>query len=502
MNRIHEGLEATAEQYPDTAAILTPDGEQVTYAQLKLIVDEAAATLRAKNVRGGDRVIVVGENSVAMIAFILACSPLDAWAVPTNARMAAGEIDRVVAHAEPRVIVTTDDASDSAAAHGERLGASAVEGAFGKISISSARECSSEPVETAPEDQVAVVMYTTGTTGDPKGVMLTHNNLLFAGTQSANLRGLTHGDRVYAVLPLSHIFGLASALTASLLAGATLLLETRFAPDKLYAALKDGVTVLPAVPQMHALLMQHVLEQGLEKLDAPSLRYVSSGAAPLDPDWKRRAEAFYGVALQNGYGMTETTAGISTTRVTIGDPDISTGKPIPGTEVILVPPPGQDELKDGVGEILVRGPHVMKGYYKNPQETDRTLRSDGFVHTGDLGRFDETGHLSVVGRCKELIIRGGFNIYPPEVEAAINDHPTVIQSAVIGRSVAGNEEVLAFVQVPSKDATSEADLKEHLKDRLAPYKHPSRIVLTKSLPAAATGKILKHKLVETFQDEL
>ncbi len=279
-------------------------------------------------------------------------------------------------------------------------------GSFGSVSITEARPCAVEPVSQAAADQVAVLMYTTGTTGDPKGVMITHANLLFAANASARVRLLNVDDLVYCALPFSHIFGLASAMMASLSVGADLQLQTRFTAENLYEALKNGVTVLPAVPQMHALLMQFVRDKGLDKLNAPQLRYVSSGAAPLDPDWKRRAEAFYGVAVQNGYGMTETTAGISTTSFELGNPNISTGKPLAGTEAKVAPAPNQDELQEGVGEILVRGPHVMKGYYKNRAETDKALEADGFLHTGDLGRFDEDGNLEVVGRCKELIISG------------------------------------------------------------------------------------------------
>lgn len=503
MKRIHEILRKTAEKHPDTIAIIEADNHTLSYGDLVHAVDEAAGLLRERGVRGGDRVMIIGENSLAMIAFLFAAGKIDAWAIPSNARMAPIELDRVVAHAEPRVIVATSDVSQAAAGHGERFGAEPASGLYGTVTITPPRDCVAEAVFESAEDQVAALMYTTGTTGAPKGVMLTHGNLLFAGNASATVRELRHGDRVYAVLPFSHIFGLASALTASLMVGATLQLQTRFVPAKLYEALISGVTVLPAVPQMHALLMQHVREQGLGELDAPQLRYVSSGAAPLDPDWKRRAEAFYGVALQNGYGMTESAAGISTTKLAIGDPDISAGKPLDGTQVKLVPGPGQSELQDGVGEILTRGPHIMKGYYKNLGETAKVLETDGYLHTGDLGCFDDRGNLSVVGRCKELIIRGGFNVYPPEVEAALNDHPAVVQAAVIGRKLAGgNEEVLAFVQVADPDATTEDELKAHLKDRLAPYKHPARIILTDVLPAASTGKILKHKLVDAYQKDL
>lgn len=503
MKRIHEILETTAAAHPDSPALVDHEGRTLTYSGLETAVDEATRLLRQTGVRGGDRVMIIGENCIPMVAFLFAASRCDAWAVPVNARMAPGELDRIRAHADPRVSVVTTSVSENAASHAARLGSNTVSGEFGTVGITGARDCTPEPVHEAARDQVAVLMYTTGTTGDPKGVMLTHGNLIFAGRTSANVRNLRFGDLIYGALPISHIFGLASALTACLTIGATLKLQPRFTPQNLYEALMDGVSVLPAVPQMHALLMQYVRENDLGSLNAPALRYVSSGAAPLDPDWKRRAEAFYGVAMQNGYGMTESTAGISTTKVTIGDPDISVGQALPETEVTLVPAPGQDALQDGVGEILTRGPHVMKGYYKNPAETAKVLRDDGFLHTGDLGRFDERGNLSVVGRCKELIIRGGFNIYPPEVEAALNDHPAVVQAAVIGRKLAGgNEEVLAFVQVANPDATTEADLKAHLKDRLAPYKHPSRIVLTEALPAASTGKILKHQLTDVFKAEL
>ena len=258
--------------------------------------------------------------------------------------------------------------------------------------------------------------------------------------------------------------------------------------------------MLPAVPQMHALLMQYTRDQGMTRLEGSRLHYVSSGGAPLDPAWKCKAEAFYGMALQNGYGMTESTAGICGTRNPIGTPDVSVGPALPGVEV-RIDPDTQDE--HGVGEVLTRGPHVMKGYFRNPDETARAIRPDGFLRTGDLGRFDAEGNLHIVGRSKELIIRSGFNVYPPEVEAALNDHPLVVQSAVVGRRVAGgNEEVLAFVQCADPAKVDEATLKEFVAGRLSSYKRPSRILIVDQLPAAATGKVLKHRLLGAFADRL
>jgi long-chain acyl-CoA synthetase len=247
--------------------------------------------------------------------------------------------------------------------------------------------------------------------------------------------------------------------------------------------------------------MQYTSEQGIESIAGGPLRFVSSGAAPLDPVWKRKAEAFYGIALQNGYGMTETSAGVTTTKSAFGDPDISVGPALAGIEIAI------DETAEGggngIGEVLTRGPHIMLGYFRNQEATDAVLDKDGWMHTGDLGRIDDKNLLHILGRSKELIIRGGFNVYPPEVEAAFNDHPDVIQTAVIGRSTdTGDEEVLAFVQLAQLDALTSDELRAFVEPRLSPYKRPSQIILTLSLPAAPTGKLLKHKLIETFADQL
>jgi len=344
----------------------------------------------------------------------------------------------------------------------------------------------------------AVILYTTGTTGTPKGVMLTHGNLIFGGESSARLRGMQADDVIWGVLPLTHVFGLTSMLAAGLATGAHIRLEPRFSAAQTLAALQSDVTVLPAVPQMHAAIMAEARGQGLDRLARP-LRYVSSGAAPLDPDWKRRAEAFYGIALQNGYGMTETTAGVTVTNNAIGDPDPSAGHPLPGVDIALDETVGREP---GTGEVLTRGPHIMRGYFRNDAATAQVLR-DGWMRTGDLGRIDAQGRLHIVGRCKELIIRGGFNVYPPEVEAALNDHPAVLQTAVIGCPRAGgDEDILAFCQLVAPDAVTAQALAQHAAERLSAYKRPTRIILTGPLPAAATGKVLKHRLTQHFADLL
>ena len=323
MARVETFLTDQARTRPDAPALTDSLGTAWSYADLDAASDAFAAQLQTAGVQANDRVLMLSENCASAVAVLFACWKLDAVVIPVNARQTAGEITRILNHAAPAAVVMTCAASKAAAAHAERLDATEVSGAFGSLHIAT-------PLPSAPDSDlhdVAVLLYTTGTTGDPKGVMLTHDNLRFGGAASANLRDMRQDDLIYGVLPITHVFGLASVVTASCYIGATVRMEARFTAAKLFEALQDGVTLLSAVPQMHARLMQYTKEQGLVTLGSEQLRYVSSGAAPLDPAWKRKAEAFYGVALQNGYGMTESTAGICATRNEIGNPDISVGPP-------------------------------------------------------------------------------------------------------------------------------------------------------------------------------
>ncbi|MEL6618449.1 MAG: class I adenylate-forming enzyme family protein [Pseudomonadota bacterium] len=495
MPRVEDLLAAQVASRPDARALQDAAGCDWTYADLDAAARDLAAVLKGQGVSPGDRVLIVSENCAAKVAALFATWMLGAVAVPVNARQTAPEIDRVLDHADPRAVLLTDHISDHAAAHATRLGAAHVMGKWGTLAMRVRPDPS--PFD---DPEVAVLLYTTGTTGTPKGVMLTHDNVRFGGKTSAALRGMTTEDLIYGVLPTTHVFGLCSVVVAAIHAGAPVRLIPRFVVAEVFDALRDGITLFSAVPQMHALLMAHARALGQARLGSETLRYVSSGAAPLDPTWKREAEAFYGVAIQNGYGMTETTAGTAATRNKLGDPDTSVGPALPEIEIAV--DEGVAGGGNGMGEVLTRGPHVMKGYFRLPEETAKVLDGDGWMHTGDLGRIDAEGRLHILGRSKELIIHGGFNVYPPEVEAALNDHPQVVQAAVVGRRVAGDEDVLAFVQVPEGSDLTEDDLRAFVAARLAGYKRPAHYVLATSLPAAPTGKILKHKLIETFADRL
>ncbi|MEM7257064.1 MAG: AMP-binding protein [Pseudomonadota bacterium] len=487
--KLNDILSKQAAAQPDSIAISDTTGLVWSFAALNNAAKALAVELQQAGVQPGDRVMVLVENCAPAIAAVFACGHIGAAVIPINARQTMAEINRVIDHATPAAILAATSVSADAQSHAAQLGSQTISGIFGTLELT-LRESTPDPTM----HDVAVVLYTTGTTGIPKGVMLTHSNVIFGGTVSANIRGITRHDLVYGVLPISHVFGLTSVLVACVLSGAHIQLVPRFDPARLYHALNSGITVLAAVPQMLAKLMHYTETQGHTTLPSSSLRFVSAGAAPLDLDWKRRTEAFFALPVQNGYGMTETSAGICVTTHRESNSDISVGQPLPGVEVIL------DTTVTGsdgeTGEIIVRGGNVMKGYYRHPEATAEVLSPDGWLRTGDLGLFDSQQNLHIKGRSKELIIHGGFNIYPPEVEAALNDHPGVIQSAVIGKSENGDELVCAFVEVAADNPPDTNELHAYIAQRLAPYKRPSLMVLTERLPATVTGKILKHRLLD------
>jgi long-chain acyl-CoA synthetase len=249
------------------------------------------------------------------------------------------------------------------------------------------------------------------------------------------------------------------------------------------------------VPAMFARLLELL---GPDPGRLPSnLRFAYAGGSPLDPSLKRRVEDLLGIPLHNGYGLTEAAPTVSQTRLDAPRADTSVGLPIPGVDVRIVDRSGHDVAAVAPGALLVRGPNVMQGYYKDRAATDACLDADGWLDTGDLARRGADGALFIVGRSKDLIIRSGFNVYPLEVETVLNAHPGVTQSAVVGRDGAdGNEEVVAFVQPAPGSGMHEDALRDWAAARLAPYKRPSRIVFMAALPAAATGKVLRHKLKE------
>ncbi|GHE22789.1 class I adenylate-forming enzyme family protein [Halomonas urumqiensis] len=491
-----------ARRIPDEPALV--DGDiRWSYAELAREIGEACQWLVSLGIRPGDRVMMVGENSRALVAVLLAASELDAWVAIVNSRLSVKEIDLIRDHCLPRRVLYTSEASPDADEHGRRHGAeSLVHPSLGALRVGALASSDPEPVSASGDEQVAAMIYTSGTTGTPKGVMLTHRGILYIASISGGMRHLGEGQRVYGVLPMSHVFGLSSVCMGSLYNGACLYTVPRFDAAMMLATLeRERITVLQGVPAMYSRTLEFLRQRG-QPLEAPALIYMSAGGSPMDADIKGRAEAVFGLTLHNGYGLTEASPTISQTRIDDRHASNTAGRVLPLLEYRLAPlDTGGDatEGEDEVGELWVRGPNVMKGYFRQPDATRAILTDDGWLNTGDIARFDEADQLYIVGRSKELIIRSGFNIYPPDVEAVINEHPDVTLSAVVGRQVSGNEEVVAFVQCEPGSNLDETTLHAFIAERLAPYKRPSQIVLMESLPATASGKILKGRLRDMAQ---
>ena len=358
-------------------------------------------------------------------------------------------------------------------------------------------ECRPEPLSEDPSVQVAALLYTSGTTGDPKGVMLTHRNLLYIARLSSALRMLVPGDRIYGALPMSHVYGLASVCLGTLFAGACVHLEPWYTPlELLHVLAHDGITILQGVPAMYAMLLDYTRRSGAP-IDAPALRFCYAGGSPLSPALKADVERAFGVPLHNGYGLTEASPTIAHTRLDAPRDDCSVGMLLPGLEMRiadLADPRHGDAPEGEVGELWVRGPNVMRGYYRDPALTARTIDPEGWLNTGDIARRDPDGALFIVGRTKDLIIRSGFNVYPVEVESVLNAHPAVLQSAVVGRAVDGNEAVVAFVELSPGATATQEQIGRFAAERLAPYKRPAEIVILPALPKTPAGKILKQRL--------
>lgn len=499
--RISHLIRPWVAQAPDRPALVEA-GVTLTYGQFAERVAAARECLRGWGVRPGDRVMIVNENCLALAALLFAATDIDAWAVIVNARLSAREIDQIRDHAEPRRVFYTVSVSPQAAMHAERHGAEIVEVAGLNVAMGPLNATKApEPVEADGAQQVAVVIYTSGTTGQPKGVMLTHRNVLFVAAMSAGRRGLNLQDRAYGVLPMSHVYGFASAFLGPLLHGSTLYLVPRYDPAALVEALdRDRLTVFQGVPAMFARLLEYLKVNELSDIAHPALRLITAGGSPLDPPLKSAIERLLGLPLHNGYGLTESSPTIAQTLLEAPRKDCSVGQPLPGVETRLLDPQGRPVACGEVGELWVRGPNVMKGYYRAPAETAKVIDAAGWLNTKDLARSDADGNLFIVGRTKELIIRSGFNVYPTEVEAVLNAHPDVTQSAVVGRPASGDEEVVAFVQLRPGSKTCVSELTAFAAERLTAYKRPGEIRIVKAMPASATGKIMKGVLSELVRD--
>ncbi|MFC4950679.1 class I adenylate-forming enzyme family protein [Pseudonocardia sp. GCM10023141] len=452
---------------------LADDGESLDNAAFRDRVHSAAAVLRSRGIGAGDVVAVILPNRVDLVVTLFAAWHLGAAVTPVNPALTAPEIGYQLADSGAAAVV-----GDPAASPAVTLDLAALAAGAG------------DPGPRATGD-LALIIYTSGTTGRPKGVLLDHTNIAAMCTMIIDALRLDAGDHSLLVLPLFHVNGIVVSILSPLLAGGRATMSGRFRAETFFATVERvRPTYFSAVPAIYALLAALPADV---RPDTSALRRVICGAAPMPAELITRFEQRYGVPIVEGYGLSEGTCASTINPVDGPRRPGTVGLPLPGQEVALMAPDGTI-VADGPGEVVVRGPNVMRGYLNRPQETAATI-VDGWLHTGDVGRFDADGYLVLVDRIKDMIIRGGENLYPKEIENVLHAHPAVVEAAVVGvpDPVLGEVPVANVALYPGATATA-ADLLVHCRASLARIKLPTRIDIVDALPKNAVGKIDKLAL--------
>ncbi|EMR07705.1 Long-chain-fatty-acid--CoA ligase [Bhargavaea cecembensis DSE10] len=469
-------------------------GKQWTYGEFREKAERVAAYFQQQGYRPGDVIALLAGNSDSFVAAYFGVQLGGFILMPVNTKLTAREIGYIFEHSEAKSLIVDEalrkTADDTGVSFREvlEIGGS---GEFDAILEDPALVPG--PAELKSDD-TAVIMYTSGTTGKPKGVMLTHRNLLETAEIWAEAMDVTADDRMQITTPLFHCAASHVFMNAVSVSGGSLIIETAFSPDRTVKTLEESrATMFFGVPAMFAILLNR---PDIGELDVPDLRLFCYGAAPMPYELvKKLKEIFPGVKVQNLYGQTENTPAATTLKDHYALDKIgSVGEPLPRTEVRVVDEEGRTLPPGQVGEIVVKGPQVMKGYLKNEEETARTIR-DGWMYSGDLGRTDEDGLLYIVDRKKDMIIRGGENIYPLEVEEVLFQIPEVLEAAVVGipHPVYG-EVPKAFVVVKEGKSLTEEQIIDYCAEHLAKFKLPAEVEFLDVLPRNASGKVLKHTL--------
>ncbi len=484
-------LTDTAQSKAQNVAIKLDDVE-LTYAQLDGATTHLAGLLRAHGFTAGDRVGIMLPNVPYFPIAYYGVLRSGGVVVPMNVLLKSREVAYYLKDSGAKLLIAWQGFAEDARAGAEQAGADCVIVTPGEFEAELGRSEAVADVVDVADDETAVILYTSGTTGVPKGAELTHANLRRNAEISASLFGL--GDRgvVLGALPLFHSFGQTCGLNATIGSGGTLTLIPRFEPGKaLEIIARDGVNVFEGVPTMYNAML-HFPER--ERFDLSTLAVCASGGSAMPVELMRRFEEAFHCKVLEGYGLSESSPVASFNHPDRERKPGSIGTPVDGVEMKVVDDDDHEVAQGEVGEILIRGHNVMKGYWNLPDETADTVR-DGWLHTGDMGRVDEDGYFFIVDRKKELIIRGGYNVYPREVEEVLYEHPAVREAAVVGiPDDEWGEEVGAAVTL-AEGATATADeLRAYVKEQVAAYKYPRVVWLVDELPKGPTGKILKREI--------
>jgi long-chain acyl-CoA synthetase len=490
MTNLAANLVATARSQPEHPAIKLDD-YVLDYASLHTAAAAVAGDLRERGVEPGDRVGLVLPNVPAYPVLFYGALLAGAVVVPMNPLLKAREVEYYLNDSGMKVVYGWDGSGDVVPEAAKAVGITGiVVPATGPTELGGTPV--TEPVERADAD-TAVILYTSGTTGQPKGAELTHHNLASnAATTSETLIEIGPEDVIMGCLPLFHVFGLTCGLNSAVKAGSTLTLIPRFDPAKALEVVgRDGVTVFEGVPTMYAAMLH---SPSAKEADMSSLRTCITGGSAMPVEILKQFESTFGCEVFEGYGLSETAPVASFNQPGHERKPGTIGFPVRGCEMRVVDDEGEDVPDGEPGEIAIRGENVMKGYWNRPEATAEAI-PDGWFRSGDIATRDADGYYTIVDRKKDLIIRGGYNVYPREVEETLYEHPAVAEAAVIGMKHADlGEEIGAAVALkPGAEATPD-ELQAFVKERLAAYKYPRSVWLVESLPKGPTGKILRRNV--------
>ncbi|HEV2153444.1 malonyl-CoA synthase [Bradyrhizobium sp.] len=494
-SRLFDGLDD-----PKRLAIETQDGAHISYGDLIARAGQMANVLVARGVKPGDRVAVQVEKSVANIVLYLGTVRAGAVYLPLNTAYTLNELDYFIGDAEPSLVVCDPSKAEGLAPIAAKVKAK-VETLRpdGKGSLTEAADKASSEFATVSRanDDLAAILYTSGTTGRSKGAMLSHDNLASNSLSLVGYWRFTDKDVLIHALPIYHTHGLFVATNVTLFSRASMIFLPKLDPD-LIIKLMARATVLMGVPTFYTRLLQN---PALSRDTTKHMRLFISGSAPLLAETHREWSARTGHAVLERYGMTETNMNTSNPYDGERVPG-AVGFPLPGVSVrVTEPETGKELPREEIGMIEVKGPNVFKGYWRMPEKTKSEFRPDGFFITGDLGKIDDKGYVHILGRGKDLVISGGFNVYPKEIESEIDAMPGVIESAVIGVPHADFGEGVTAVLVCNKGAeVTESAVLKALDGRLAKFKMPKRVFIVDELPRNTMGKVQKNILRDTYKD--
>ena len=493
-------LQSRFARFGSKPAFQCPDGRRLGYGDLSAAVQRYAGALAEAGVRPGDRVTVQAEKSIETAIVYLATLQAGAVFNPLNTGYTPAEVAYFIEDAEPAVLIATGDRRSDLEPIARRNGARAVltleaDGSGTLAEAAGRAEPLRDPVPRAASDLAALV-YTSGTTGRSKGAMITHGNLTSNALTLADIWGFRSEDRLLHALPIFHVHGLFVALNTAFLSGASLLWLERFDLEAILSLLPQA-SVMMGVPTFYTRLLG---SSAFGRDHCATMRLLISGSAPLLAETHEAFTARTGMAILERYGMTET--GMITSNPLLGERVAgSVGYALPGVEVRVCDASGRERPRVEIGVVEVRGPNVFQGYWRMPEKTREDIRPSGFFITGDQGVMAEDGRLTLVGREKDMIITGGLNVYPIEIEQAINALPGVGESAVIGVPHPDfGEGVVAVVSpLPGQHAPQEAEVIAALSRTLAKFKLPKRVLIVPDLPRNAMGKVQKAELRRQFQ---